>query len=110
MIYHFNIIVLGEFFMRRLLVAVVATLFILSAKIIADDEIIHFPDPYLKDVLVNSEKYQQPLIDLNRDGEIQYSEAEAYQGTLVLSIRSDSITDLTGIKAFINVGNIGLER
>ncbi len=96
--------------MRRLFVAIIATFLVLTAKVIADDDIINFPDPYFKDVLVNAEKYQQPLIDLNRDGEIQYSEAEAYQGTLVLSIRSDSITDLTGIKEFINVGRIWLEE
>ncbi|MEI6090580.1 MAG: T9SS type A sorting domain-containing protein [bacterium] len=96
--------------MRRLLVALVAIFLVLSAKVITEDEIVYFPDPYFKDVLVNMEHYQQPLIDLNRDGEIQYSEAEAYAGTLWLTFRKDSITDLTGIKSFINAKRLWLDN
>jgi hypothetical protein len=96
--------------MRRLLVALSATFLLLSTKVVADDEIIQFPDPYFKKVLVKMVDYEQLEIDLNRDGEIQRSEAEAYKSTLWLSPGSDSITDLTGIKAFINIGSINLER
>jgi hypothetical protein len=97
--------------MRRLLVALVATFMVLSAKLAAEaDDIVYFPDPFFKKVLVNIEYYMGERIDLNYDGEIQYSEAEAYIHSLDISFAGDSITDLTGIKAFINIGEIWLER
>jgi hypothetical protein len=96
--------------MRRLLVALVATFLVLSVKTYSEDEIIHFPDTYFKKVLVNMDDYVQPRIDLNMDGEIQRSEAVAYKSLLWLSFGKDSITDLTGIKEFINVGRIWLEE
>jgi len=97
--------------MRRLLVALVAIFLVLTANsAIAGDDFIHFPDPYFKKVLVNMEYCGQPIIDLNGDGEIQYSEAAAYNDRLWLYCEwTDSITDLTGIKEFINVKKIRFE-
>ena len=90
--------------MRRLLVAFMATFLVLSPKLAAEaDDIVYFPDPFFKKVLVNMEYYMGERIDLNYDGEIQYSEAEAYIHSLDISFAGDSITDLTGIKAFINI-------
>lgn len=97
--------------MRRLLVALSAIFLLFSTKVVAEDEIIQFPDPYFKKVLVNMYYEGYPKIDLNDDGEIQYSEAAAYTEWLRLDCEgADSITDLTGIKAFINIKKILLER
>ncbi len=94
--------------MKILFVAIIATFLVLTAKVIADDDIINFPDSNFKWILVNMTEYSQPRIDLNYDGEIQRSEAEEYKGLLWLG--PNKITDLTGIKAFINVGAILLEN
>ncbi len=111
MIYHFNEKVLEGFIMKRFLLAFIAIFLLLSAETFAqDDEIIHFPDSNFKWILVNMTDYSQPIVDLNGDGEIQRSEAEAYIHSLDISFAGDSIIDLTGIKAFINIGEIRLER
>ncbi|MEI6089479.1 MAG: T9SS type A sorting domain-containing protein [bacterium] len=98
--------------MRRLLVALVATFLVLATKLAAEaDDIVYIPDPYFKNFLVNMyyEGYQP--VDLNKDGEIQYSEAAAYTEWLRISGEStDSITDLTGIKEFINIKKLLMER
>ncbi len=97
--------------MRRLFVAIIATFLVLTAKVIADDDIINFPDPYFKKVLVNMKYAGYPEVDLNHDGEIQYSEAVAYDNWLRLDCEySDSIADMTGIKEFINLKKLLLER
>ncbi len=90
--------------MKRILVAIMATFLVLTAKVIADDDIINFPDSNFKWILVNMTEYSQPQIDLNYDGEIQRSEAVEFKGLLWLG--PNKITDLTGIKEFINVTKI----
>jgi hypothetical protein len=57
---------------------------------------ITFPDPHFKSVLVAN-----PLIDVNADGEIQKSEANAFVGPL--NVSSSYIYDLRGIEHFINL-------
>ena len=58
--------------------------------------IVTITDTNFKNVLLN----HTPTIDSNNDGEIQVTEAEAYSGAIFAS--SSSISDLTGIEAFIN--------
>lgn len=55
------------------------------------------PDPNFKAALLSHE----PVIDTNSDGEIQISEAEAVINDL--NVGSNSISDLTGIEAFVNL-------
>lgn len=57
---------------------------------------ITFVDPHFKAVLVAN-----PLIDVNGDGEIQKSEAQAFVGPL--NVASSSIVDMTGIEHFSNL-------
>lgn len=62
--------------------------------------VVYFADSIFKSLMLSDSK-----INLNNDGEIQYSEAEAYK--LAVFIMDSNITDLTGLEAFINI--IGLE-
>jgi len=57
---------------------------------------ITFVDPHFKAALVAN-----PLVDLNGDGEIQKTEANAFSGSLDVS--SSSIFDLSGIENFTNL-------
>ena len=60
-------------------------------------QIINFPDNNFKNALLNHD----PVIDLNGDGEIQVSEAAAF--VQPLHIDNKNISDMTGIKNFINL-------
>src|SRR5690606_14354902 len=60
-------------------------------------QIINFPDNNFKNALLNHD----PVIDLNGDGEIQVSEAAAF--VQPLHIGNKNISDMTGIKNFINL-------
>ena len=52
----------------------------------------------------------QDKIDLNDDGEIQYSEAAAYDDLLWLACEgAEKISDITGIKSFINIKRFWME-
>ena len=60
------------------------------------DYTVDIPDANFKSYLVGN-----TAINTNADGEIQYSEAEAF--TDVINCGSQSISDLTGIEAFVNL-------
>ncbi|CAL2065121.1 T9SS type A sorting domain-containing protein [Tenacibaculum sp. 190524A05c] len=57
-------------------------------------EVISFPDTNFKNALLN----HSPIIDNNRDGEIQYYEANTFDHELNISFKN--ITDLSGIEEF----------
>ena len=70
-----------------------------SITLLADDDIVFIPDSAFKAVLLN----HWPTIDRNGDGEIQVSEAEAFDPHgETLKAYGEGVHDLTGIKAFIN--------
>ncbi|WP_420552999.1 T9SS type A sorting domain-containing protein [Tenacibaculum aiptasiae] len=60
-------------------------------------QIVNIPDTNFKNTLIN----YSPTIDTNNDGEIQVSEAHAWNNPITVS--SKNISDLTGIEAFINI-------
>lgn len=60
-------------------------------------QIINFPDSNFKNALLNHD----PIIDLNGDGEIQISEAAAFEDEV--NVNSNNISDLTGIEYFTNI-------
>ena len=60
---------------------------------------VEFLDPLFKEKLLSHD----PVIDLNNDGEIQFTEAESFNGLMNLTDIHPLITDLTGIEAFINI-------
>ncbi len=69
-------------------------------------QIVNIPDPEFKYILVNYFSYTSIAIDTNEDGEIQYSEAAAFTGTLNVGdpwLFNGQIQDLTGIEAFVNI-------
>ncbi|HET8810758.1 MAG TPA: T9SS type A sorting domain-containing protein [Flavobacteriaceae bacterium] len=59
--------------------------------------LVYIPDVNFENALLN----HSPVIDINVDGEIHLSEAEAFTGTLDIS--NQNITDLTGLETFINI-------
>lgn len=60
-------------------------------------QIVTFNDPILKSEILA----QAPSIDANNNGEIELTEAEAFDGELIFF--QSSINDLTGLEAFINI-------
>ncbi len=68
----------------------------------AQTDIVNIPDANLKEALLD----HTPVIDTNGDGEISVEEAEAFEGYLDLKYKS--ISDLTGIEAFINIKRLVL--
>jgi len=58
--------------------------------------VVNIPDANFKAALVNN-----PTINTNNDTEIDYCEAASYDG--LISVVFSSISDLTGIEAFINI-------
>ena len=58
---------------------------------------VEFPDAHFKAALLAHD----PVIDTNTDGEIQFSEAEAFEGTL--DVHGSEIADLTGLEFFTNI-------
>ncbi len=71
------------------------TLLLLFITSIASSQIVNIPDANFKNRLITIG------VDTNTDGEIQVSEAIAVTG--VLDLAGNSITDLTGIEAFVNI-------
>ncbi len=69
----------------------------LLLTIITNAQIVNIPDANFKNALLNHD----PIIDTNEDGEIQVSEAEAFDETIY--VFWNNISDLTGIEAFINI-------
>jgi len=77
-------------------------------NLIGHAQIVTIPDINFKNKLLNHD----PVIDINNDGEIQFSEAEAITETINVSGTSSNqgeITDLTGIEAFINIDELKCE-
>ncbi|MDP2686915.1 MAG: T9SS type A sorting domain-containing protein [Aequorivita sp.] len=64
---------------------------------VCHSQIINFPDSNFKNALLNHD----PIIDLNGDGEIQVSEAAAFEEEV--NVNEKNITDLTGIGYFTNI-------
>ncbi len=77
-----------------------------------DDRIVYIPDSVFKNTLlaygytITDNPWVSGIskIDINGDGEIQVSEAEAYTGHIYLTGSSlgNSVADFTGLEAFIN--------
>ncbi|RLD56411.1 MAG: hypothetical protein DRJ01_15280, partial [Bacteroidetes bacterium] len=74
-------------------------LFILAIAFafVSQAQIVNIPDANFKNALIN----HNPVIDLNTDGEIQVSEAEAFNSGI--NVIGQGIVDMTGIEAFINI-------
>ncbi|WP_415375654.1 T9SS type A sorting domain-containing protein [Patiriisocius sp. Uisw_017] len=71
-------------------------------------QIVNIPDPEFKQRLLNNSN-----INTNGDGEIQVSEAEAFDGSILIGFPVSSttnITDFTGIEFFTNVTKIAINR
>ena len=65
-------------------------------------QVVNIPDSNFKYKLIN----HNPIIDINQDGEIQLSEAKAYNGSMNISYDTsdpDYIEDVTGLEAFTNL-------
>ncbi len=78
----------------------ILTFFLLSFSLAG--QVVNIPDPIFKFKLLQHD----PIIDLNLDGEIQQSEAEAFSGFMDISyVAGDPgyIHDVTGLEAFINL-------
>lgn len=75
----------------------ISTLLCLCIAALSYGQVVQFNDANFKNALLNHD----PVIDLNGDGEIQVSEAEAYTDGIYVSSRG--IQDLTGIEAFTNL-------
>jgi len=69
-------------------------------------QIVNIPDPNFKAHLVN---YTNPVIDTNGDGEIQVSEAETVDDT-ILFLQFANISDLTGLEAFVNLQGLNIKE
>ncbi|WP_300669003.1 T9SS type A sorting domain-containing protein [Soonwooa sp.] len=76
-----------------------STILFISSLTIANAQVVSFPDPAFKGC-VNS----TPLIDLNKDGQIQVSEAELFTGKIDCS--SQNIKSIAGIETFKNLSSL----
>ena len=74
----------------------ILTFIVLTVAQFSFGQIIDIPDPLFKNALLD----HSPVIDLNDDGEIQFSEAES---VIILNVRNKDILNLTGIEAFTNI-------
>lgn len=81
--------------MRKRLLTIIGVVLSIG---IANSQIVNIPDANFKNALLTG---ANASIDFNGDGEIQYSEALAYNQPIDVS--SQNINDLTGIEAFVNV-------
>lgn len=74
--------------------------------------IVNIPDNNFKAALLEHGKSITgngiSVIDINGDGEIQITEAEAYNGTI--ECESKAINDVTGIQAFINLKKLNISK
>jgi hypothetical protein len=95
--------------MKRIIIAATAIFFLITARrAYADEEVVYIPDPHLKAALVIYPPWGEPKIDLNRDGEIQVSEAKSFKGRL--SIGGDEISDFTGINEFDSLNILRIDE
>ena len=77
--------------------------FILCANLILAQNVT-IPDPNFKTALLTHD----PVIDTNSDGEIQVSEAEVI--TYSINVGNKSISDMTGIEAFVNLKDLNCQE
>ncbi len=77
-------------------------LFLVFFTPLCNAQIVTIPDVNLKNALLN----QTPTIDLNNNGTIEVTEALAVTDQLVLN--NSSISNMTGLHAFVNVKKINL--
>lgn len=96
---------------KALILSILATI----CTTLLNAQIVNIPDPIFKDFLVNHFYYPSPTssvevhLDANGDGEIQYSEAASYIGSIndnQLYLPNLGISDLTGIEAFKSIKKI----
>jgi len=66
-------------------------------------QIVNIPDSNLKTALLD----HQPVIDVNGDNEIQLTEAQNYNGDLILP--GNEIVNVTGLESFVNVNVLNLD-
>jgi len=72
--------------------------FVLLSTVVSNAQIVNIPDPNFKAALLEING-----LDVNADGEIQVSEAEAASAIVV---SDKNISDLTGIEAFVNISQL----
>lgn len=75
---------------------------ILAFTALCNAQIVNIPDNNLKIALLN----HVPIIDINSNGQIEIVEAQSITDELILN--NKSITNITGIEAFVNVKKINL--
>ena len=85
--------------MKRLLLLLTFWFFILSGFA----QVVTIPDANFKAALLA----HSPVIDLNSDGQIQVSEAVAFNGTM--NVSSKSIANMTGVEEFINMKTLNCQ-
>lgn len=66
--------------------------------------VVDFTDPLFKTAVIN----HNPIIDIDSDGEIQYTEAESFNGTLEVS--NKNISSFGGLEAFINITGLNVSQ
>ncbi len=86
--------------MKKLLFLTIAFLFSVSAI----SQVVNIPDANFKSTLLAN-----TAINTNADEEIQVSEAESYSGSLNIDRSKGVIVDFTGLEAFLNLSELGLE-
>ncbi len=68
--------------------------------LVNNNQVVNIPDPNFKSYLLS-------ISDINSDGEIQITEANNYTGDIII-YNDNTINNVQGIEAFINVNNIFL--
>lgn len=69
---------------------------------VLENDIVYIPDPNFKKAVVDHD-----YINVNGDDEIQRYEAERWFGSLFLA--NKNISDMTGVEAFINIGELHVQ-
>ena len=77
---------------------------VVAMNYLASAQNVTFNDTNFKNALLSHD----PVIDTNEDGEIQVSEAEAFTG--FLNLYNQSISDATGLEAFINITKLDISQ
>lgn len=88
--------------MKNVLVKLLVLVSILGISSTANAQDVNIPDADFKSALIA----HVPSIDTNNDGEIQVSEAAAFDGALTLF--GKSISDATGLEAFTNLTKLSI--
>jgi len=69
-----------------------------------DCEIVDIPDSNFLNALIN----HSPIIDLNGDQNIQYSEAEAFTGNM--NVSNEGIFNFSGLESFVNISGLDVSE